>query len=218
MPRLLECFAGTGSVGRVFEQAGWEVISIDILPSCDGHVPTLCMSVLDIELDRWPEGHFDVIWTSPPCRCFSRANSTGTKDIALANSLVLHSLALIRALNPKFYFLENPQSGDLKRNMAADIPYVDVDYCRYAHWGYRKRTRLWTSALDVWTPRPLCARDCPNMVMGALGLRHRCTAQKGPGFPGDVCFRSFDLYRIPPALVQELLDAISPSLSGEPAS
>ena len=31
--RLLELFSGTGSVGRVFSEAGWEVISVDMDPS-----------------------------------------------------------------------------------------------------------------------------------------------------------------------------------------
>ena len=74
---------------------GYEVTSVDLDPTFD---PTLCMSVLDIELDRWPEGHFDVIWANPPCTQFSKAKTSGERDLEGADALVLHTIALIRAL------------------------------------------------------------------------------------------------------------------------
>jgi hypothetical protein len=27
-----------------------------------------------------------------------------------------------------------------------NLPYTDVDYCRYSEWGYKKRTRIWTNS------------------------------------------------------------------------
>ena len=103
MPRILELFSGTGSIGRVFERAGWEVISVDILPSCAGHVPTLCMSVLDIELDRWPEKYFDMIWASPPCGEYSIAHTGNARDLEKGDMLAIYSLHLIRMLQPRFF-------------------------------------------------------------------------------------------------------------------
>ena len=32
MPHLLELFSGTGSVGRAFQEIGWDVTSVDLNP------------------------------------------------------------------------------------------------------------------------------------------------------------------------------------------
>ena len=69
-------------------------------------------------------------------------------------------------------FIENPQSGKLK-SYNIDKPYYDVDYCKYADWGYRKRTRVWTNAVG-FVPKT-CKKDCNSMV----GDKHMwCTAFK----------------------------------------
>ena len=46
MPRLLELFSGTGSVGRAFAELGWEVVSLDLDPNAE---PTICADVCSWE-------------------------------------------------------------------------------------------------------------------------------------------------------------------------
>ena len=58
MPRLLELFSGTGSVGRAFEELGWVVVSVDLDRNAK---PTICMDVLDWKSEGWEAGDFDVI-------------------------------------------------------------------------------------------------------------------------------------------------------------
>ena len=46
MPHLLELFSGTGSVGKVFREAGWRVTSVDCNPKFQ---PTICCDVQRLE-------------------------------------------------------------------------------------------------------------------------------------------------------------------------
>ena len=201
--RLLELFCGTKSVGKVFENAGWEVCSVDLEPKMQ---PTLCMSVLDIELDRWPPGYWDVVWASPPCTLFSKARTTGEKvDMGQANLLTLHTANLIKALQPKYWGIENPAGSSIwQLPCLADLPYKLCSYCHYSDWGYRKNTRIATN-VSHWKPK-VCKYDCCCLVEGMK--RHRASAQRGPSRPGDRSWSQLELYRIPEKLVAELLDAI----------
>ena len=45
MPRLLELFCGTKSIGREFEAGGWTVTSVDVEPKFE---PDICCNVLDL--------------------------------------------------------------------------------------------------------------------------------------------------------------------------
>ena len=64
---LLELFSGTQSVGKVFKEKGWEVISLDIMKKFN---PTINTDILIWEgYKELPE--IDMIWASPPCNSFS---------------------------------------------------------------------------------------------------------------------------------------------------
>ena len=69
MPRLLELFCGTKSIGRAFEAAGWEVVSLDIVSKFE---PTILCDIRSWDY-LFPPGHFDMVWASPVCTEYSRA-------------------------------------------------------------------------------------------------------------------------------------------------
>ena len=87
-------------------------------------------------------------------------------DMLEADLLVKKSLEIINYFNPKWWFMENPQTGKLKtREVVKGLNYYDIDYCMYSDWGYKKRTRIWTNRRD-FKPK-LCdgSGDCGNMVL-----------------------------------------------------
>ena len=139
MPRLLELFAGTGSIGRAFREVGWDVVSLDIDPKTDA---TFHCDVRDFDFRRWPPGAFDALWASPPCTHYSRARTVAKtpRDLEGADAVVAATLRAILHLRPKVWWIENPHTGLLKdRPLMRNLPFLVTDYCA---WGapYRKRT------------------------------------------------------------------------------
>ena len=196
---LLELFSGTGSVGRVAKNFGYTVISLD-LKNAD-----ICSDILEWDYTEYPTGMFQFIWASPPCTEYSRAKTTGVRKIEEANKIVKKTIEIITYFNPKYFVIENPQTGLLKnQDFMKDFDYKDVDYCKYG-FKYRKRTRLWGNV--NWTPRPLCCRDCGNIVDG----KHVETAQRLPSGKRSLWKENYvkhkqeDLYKIPEDLIKEIL-------------
>ena len=191
MPRLLELFSGTGSIGRAFAAQGWDVVSVDLDPHANA---THCSDVA--EWDYTCVGRVDVIWASPPCMNYSRARSRGgSRDLEPSDNLARKTLEIAAALGSPPLFIENPHSGDLKNRGIIELPMQVVDYRKYG-MPYRKRTAIWTNT--GWMPaRPLCKHDCH----ASDGKRHFATAQRGP--PGPT-FTQRELYRIPAVLCNEV--------------
>ena len=209
MPRLLELFAGTGSIGRAFrDKGGWEVVSLDIDPKSN---PTICADILKWDFKTYPKGYFDFVWASPLCTYYSIARSTRKttpEELEYADSLVQKTLEIIEYFSAPgvHWAFENPQTGRLKtRPCVADLPFKDVTYCKYGT-SYKKRTRIWNSLGDAWQPKPICEKGsrCEHFTNGC----HPATAQKGPcrndaKRSGDT-YTQRQLYHIPAPLCEEI--------------
>ena len=199
MPRLLELFSGTGSIGKVFRARGWEVVSVD----CDAKMqPTIVADIGTFDY-KMLGGFYDAVWCSPPCTQYSiaRSHAKTPRGLEGADRLVRRCRDIISYFQPLAYFIENPHSGLLKRrDVVSDLPYVVVDYCQYG-WPYRKRTIIFTNAAGQrWTR--LCEHDCE----ASDGKRHTNWAQKAGKHRGEGFTRE-ELYAIPPLLCEEVFQA-----------
>ena len=128
--RALFLCSGTGSVGRPFREAGWEVVDVDR----DGRFGAeVVVDILTWDFrSAYPQGHWDVIWASPDCTQYSRARTTAKtpRDLEGADALVAKCREIIEYFCPRRWFIENPDTGLLKdREVVAGLPYVRVDYC-----------------------------------------------------------------------------------------
>ena len=211
MPRLLELFSGTGSVGKAFAAIGWDVTSVDLDPKSGATILT--------DVGSWnyavhEAGRFDCIWASPPCTHYSRARTTAAtpRDLAGSDALVARVLEIIDYHKPATFFIENPQSGLLKgRLVVRGLSYSDTSYCKYG-FKYRKATRIWHNSFD-FEPETMCSNTSPCDA-ARIG-NHEATAQRGPGGgrQGDRCTLQ-ELYSMPPGLCDHIAACASAALGG----
>jgi site-specific DNA-cytosine methylase len=184
MIKVLELFSGTRSIGKCCDALGWSSVSVDLLLPADHQV-----DIMDFNYKQYPKDTFDIIWASPPCTNYSHlkkcwygrklkdgiiyTKEQNERDQDEADKLVLKALEIINYFKTPLWFIENPQTGNLKnRDIMKDLPYYDVDYCMYSDWGYRKRTRIWTNKEKF--NALLCdgSGSCGNMVLINNGERH----------------------------------------------
>ena len=172
---VLECFSGTGSVGKCCEALGWGVVSVDKFMDSTHKV-----DIMDFDYKQYPKDYFTIVWASPPCtnysnlqNCFIGRMRKGViytkeiqeKEMAEDDKLVLKALEIIDYFNPYLWFIENPAVSRMKdRTFMKDLPFYIVDYCMYSDWGYKKSTRIWTNKKDFRPLRCDGSGECGNMI------------------------------------------------------
>lgn len=168
--RVLELFAGTRSIGKAFETRGHKVFSVEWNKDFENIDLYADIGTVQAEQILSKFGRPDVIWASPDCTTFSiaaishhrrRNPDTGNLDpvseyAKFCDKVDKHVLQLIKELNPKFYFIENPRGGMRKMDFMQGLPRYTVTYCQYGD------TRM--KPTDIWTnhPNPQFKPMCKN--------------------------------------------------------
>lgn len=186
---VLELFAGTRSIGKAFEARGHEVFSVEWnrkFENIDLYADISTISAEDI-INNF--GKPDVIWASPDCTTFSIAaishhrrknNVTGNLDpvsdyAKFCDAVDQHVLKLIKQLDPKFYFIENPRGGMRKMTWMQGIPRYTVTYCQYELDKPANERRM--KPTDIWTNhpnpefKPMCRNGSPCHAKAPRGSR-----------------------------------------------
>ena len=143
-----------------FENVGYDTYTVEIdksFPRIDSYKDVLTITADEILREF---GRPTIIWASPPCTTYSvsaiyrhrEQDSRGnllpkSSEARLSDQLVQHMLELIRELQPKAYFIENPRAALRKMDFMQDLPRYTVTYCQYGD-ERMKATDIWTSHPD----------------------------------------------------------------------
>ena len=180
--KVLDLFCGTKSISNAFEARGHEVFTVDWEK---GFSPTLCADIGALtsqDIINLCGGVPDVIWASPDCTTYSVAaiskhrrkeangNLTPISDYAKrCDEINEHLVNLIKELNPRFWFIENPCAGMRKMDFMQNLPRYTVTYCQYGE-KRQKPTDIWTNHPEP-NFKPPCGKGSPCHEAAPRGAR-----------------------------------------------
>lgn len=173
----------SGLLGKHLKVAGHEVFSVEWdkdFEDIDLYEDILTVTSKDI-IEKF--GYPDVIWASPDCKTFPIAAishhrcknpKTGNLDpvseyAKFCDNVDKHVIELIKELNPKYWFIENPRGGMRKMEYMQGLPRYTVTYCQYGD------TRI--KPTDIWTNhpnpkfKPMCHNGDPCHVSAPRGSK-----------------------------------------------
>ena len=199
-PKALDLFSGQGSWRDAFTQMGYEVTTMDWDPKNKADIQRDILT-WKYWLDISP-GQFEVVSASVPCEEYSQAKTIGRRNIKRSNRITARVLEIIRYLKPQKWFLENPRFGLLKsQRCMRGIKYVDVDYCQFSDYGYKKPTRIWGPPQICELQHVLCdPPTCPHCYKQDGRWRHRQWLGGTKTHPGTKL-----KWRVPRKLIEYLM-------------
>lgn len=209
--KVLELFAGTRSIGKAFEERGHEVFSVEWDMGFSDIDLYINIGELTAETVLEKFGKPDVIWASPDCTSYSIAGVgahrvknpmvgelSPVSDYAkFCDKVNAHVVELIRQLQPKYYFIENPRGGLRTMRFMSGLPRYTVTYCQYGD-KRMKPTDIWTNHPN---PRfkPMCKNGdpchdpCPRSEKGNKGTQGLRSKVLRSVIPRDLCKHIVDL-------------------------
>jgi len=216
--RLLELFCGTKSVGRVFEEADYEVISLDYDAQFNA---THTDNILTWDYKQYPPDYFDVIWASPDCTTWSLAsggkyrlkteiygrNNERQEKATIGNNMILRVIEIIKYFKAK-WFIENPRGLLIHfpplKEFIKDVNGYNtlVYYANYNNWGFPKATHIWAS-VPLWE-----AEKCPVMNEDTYEIRLRNSDGRYKKYFKTFATNAKERSKIPPDLIKRLLSLL----------
>lgn len=210
--KVLELFSGTQSISKEFRARGHETFTVDyneIFKEPEYCNTDLHIDIMELTADMILEkfGRPDIIWNSFDCTSYSVAGishhrrkdeNSNLRPISeyakFADKLHKHCLDLMRELDPKYFFIENPRGGLRKMDFMQDIPRYTTSYCQY-EYGRMKPTDLWTNHPDPKF-KPACKNGAPCHIAAPRGSSTGTQGMKN----------AIERSRIPQALCQHIVD------------
>ena len=201
---LLELFAGSRSVGKVGDELGMNVFSVD-WQNFEGI--NLAIDIGEMKTSDVPFIP-DVVWASPDCTTYSiaacsthRTNSIEPKSeyAKKCDKVNKHFIGLIKEwlkVNPDMvFFIENPRGMLRKMPFMQEFKRHTIWYCQYGD-DRAKPTDIWTNSKD-WQPRPVCHNGNKNC--------HHQPAPRGSKTGTQGRKGSYERSKIPRELCLEIL-------------
>lgn len=199
--RTVELFCGTKSFSKIAEERGHNTFTIDVDQTFQ---PDLHKNILSLIRNDLPKD-IDILWASPPCEGFSVAtigryweknwngdHSPKHRVSEYALRLIKHTLNIISATKPRFWFIENPRGMLRKMSDMKRLNRLTTTYCQYGDTRM-KPTDIWTNSGIVL--KPPCKNGAPCHIRAPRGSKTGTQGLKN----------SVERGRIPRFLIEDII-------------